>query len=235
MTTNPQRSFWQNHFHIPLGIFILLVLMVEFDGIDLRLADYFYALEGGYWALKDAWITSTLIHKIGKYLSLLMALFIFTALTLSYFHQKTKPYRRELTYLLFAAGGSSALIGFIKSISHESCAWDFSRYGGTAEYATVFTQLLHGTGHDCFPAGHASGGYAWLALYFLGVHMHSRWRWAGLGFALVVGVVFGFSQQLRGAHFISHDLWTLGICWFFSLLMYRVLLVSQTNTLLKKL
>jgi membrane-associated PAP2 superfamily phosphatase len=28
-----------------------------------------------------------------------------------------------------------------------------------------------------------------------------------------LGLLFGFSQQLRGAHFLSHDLWTLAICW----------------------
>ena len=36
---------------------------------------------------------------------------------------------------------------------------------------------------------------------------------------------FGGIQQLRGAHFLSHDLWTLGICWLVAVvccpLLYR--------------
>ena len=39
------------------------------------------------------------------------------------------------------------------------------------------------------------------------------WRWLGLVTGLSAGLLFGISQQLRGAHFVSHDIWTLGICW----------------------
>jgi membrane-associated PAP2 superfamily phosphatase len=37
---------------------------------------------------------------------------------------------------------------------------------------------------------------------------------------LVAGGVFGAAQQLRGAHFLSHDLWTLATCWTVSLLLF---------------
>jgi membrane-associated PAP2 superfamily phosphatase len=31
---------------------------------------------------------------------------------------------------------------------------------------------------------------------------------------LFVGFVFAFGQQARGAHFLSHDLWSISLCWF---------------------
>lgn len=228
MTTNLSPTFWRNHLQIPLALFALLALGIELGGVDMWLADKFYAWEGGTWALKNAWLTSTIIHNAGKPLSLLIALVILLAFISTYFTQRFRQYRRELLYLLLAAGGGSVLISILKDITHVSCAWDFTRYGGDTEYASVFTQLLLRNGNNCFPAGHASGGYAWLAFYFLGVHFHSRWRWAGLGFACSVGLLFGISQQLRGAHFISHDLWTLGICWFFSLLIFKLMLTGKT-------
>ena len=227
----PPSLFWRYHFHLPLMVFILVAVTIEYANLDILVADRIYAFEGGTWAFKDAWLTSTLIHKVGKHLSLLIALCVFIALAQSFLTQKLRNYRRELSYLLLAAGGGSALISGLKYISHVSCAWDFSRYGGSAEYASVFTELVNRTGGDCFPAGHASGGYAWIAFYFLGVHLQSRLRWAGLLFALGVGLVFGISQQFRGAHFISHDWWTLGICWFFSLLCYRLVLLKHPKSL----
>lgn len=232
MRSSSTPDFWRAHFYYPAIAFIALATLVQLGGLDMLLADRIYALEGGQWALKEAWITSVLIHKIGKYLSLLIALLILMGLLQSYITQKLSSYRRELLYLLCSAGGGSALISAIKSVSHVSCAWDFSRYGGDQQYVSVFTEMIQQTGGSCFPAGHASGGYAWLAFYFLGVHLQSGWRWAGLGLALSLGLIFGISQQLRGAHFISHDLWTLGICWFFSLLMYRVILVSPPTSLI---
>lgn len=228
MPPNLSPTFWRNHLQIPLALFVLFALIIELGGVDMWLADKFYAWEGGTWALKNAWLTSTIIHNVGKHLSLLIALVILLAFISTYFTQRLHHYRRELLYLLIAAGGGSVLISILKDISHVSCAWDFSRYGGTDEYATVFTQLLERSGDNCFPAGHASGGYAWLAFYFLGIHLNSKWRWAGLGFSCGVGLIFGFSQQLRGAHFISHDLWTLGICWFFSLLIFKLMLAGKT-------
>ena len=226
-TPNPLYVFWRNHLYIPLGIFVLAAVTFDLGDVDLWLADKLYALEGGTWALKNAWITSTIIHQLGKKLSLLIAAIILTALIFSYISKYLHQYRRELLYLLFAAGGGSVLISILKSISHVSCAWDFSRYGGTENYTGVYTQILNMSGDNCFPAGHASGGYAWLAFYFLGAYKQSTWRWAGLSFARGVGLVFGISQQLRGAHFITHDLWTLAICWFFSLFVFKLMLLGN--------
>ena len=226
-TPNHLSVFWRNHLYIPLCIFVFAAVSFVLGDIDIWLADKFYALEGGTWALKNAWVTSTLIHQTGKKLSLLIAAIILATLAFSYISKYLRQYRRELAYLLLAAGGGSVLISILKNISHVSCVWDFSRYGGTLEYTDVYIQILNMRGDNCFPAGHASGGYAWLAFYFLGVYKQSTWRWAGLSFALGVGLIFGISQQLRGAHFITHDFWTLVICWFFSLLVFKVMLLDK--------
>ena len=34
-----------------------------------------------------------------------------------------------------------------------------------------------------------------------------------LGVAVVAGLALGLSQQLRGAHYMSHTLWTAWVCW----------------------
>ncbi len=220
-------NFWRNHLYIPLFVFMFIAAAFELGKVDIWIADRIYAWEGSTWALKNAWITNTIIHQLGKKLSLLVAVIILTALILSYMSQYFRQHRRELVYLLLAAGGSSALISGLKSISHVSCAWDFFRYGGALEYTSVYTQIRNLSGGNCFPAGHASGGYAWLAFYFLGLYKQSNWRWIGLGAALIVGLIFGFSQQLRGAHFITHDLWTLAICWFFSLFIFKLMFLGR--------
>ena len=80
---------------------------------------------------------------------------------------------------------------------------------------------------SCFPAGHASAGYAWVALYFFFLARRPAWRWRGLAIGLIAGAVFGIAQQLRGAHFFSHDLWTLMICWSTALLLYVGMLAPR--------
>ena len=39
---------------------------------------------------------------------------------------------------------------------------------------------------------------------------------------LVIGISFGLAQQLRGAHFLSHDVWSAAICWFGALFLLKL-------------
>ena len=75
-----------------------------------------------------------------------------------------------------------------------------------------------------FPPGHASAGYTWIASYFFFAAIRPQWRWAGLALGLGLGLTFGITQQFRGAHFLSHDLWTVMICWTVSFVLSRFLL-----------
>jgi membrane-associated PAP2 superfamily phosphatase len=69
-----------------------------------------------------------------------------------------------------------------------------------------------GTG-GCFPAGHASAGFAFIGGFFAfrQVLPATARRW--LAGAMAVGLVFGLAQQVRGAHYMSHTLWTAWLCW----------------------
>jgi len=41
-------------------------------------------------------------------------------------------------------------------------------------------------------------------------------------FGMALGLIYGIAQQLRGAHFLSHDLSTLAVCWFVPMLIYPI-------------
>ncbi|PPC75087.1 PAP2 family protein [Pokkaliibacter plantistimulans] len=218
------QKFWVNHLCYPLLAFVLAVLVISVFHLDRVVADALYWSEGHQWALKDSWITTTLIHKGGKNLSIAIAVVTFFLLAGSWLTPALRHWRRPLTFLLLATATSSLLVVSAKSLTHIACPWDFNRYGGSLPFMSELDQFLHSDSGRCFPAGHASAGYAWLALYFVGLYRHSGWRWLGLLLAVLMGVVFGVSQQLRGAHFISHDVWTFAISWFTALVWFRLAL-----------
>lgn len=207
-----------------LGLLFLVTLVIDLFSVDRILADKIYLWEGNSWYLKNQWFTATFVHKGGKYLSIAVVISVTLMLIASYLLPTLLYWRKRLQYLLTASLLGTATVSFIKSISHISCPWDFSRYGGTFEYLSLIEQLWLRNGSNCFPAGHASAGYAWVAFYFAGLYTNATWRWWGLGFALLSGFVFGISQQFRGAHFLSHDLWSLGICWIVCLICYEWML-----------
>ena len=72
----------------------------------------------------------------------------------------------------------------------------------------------------------------WLAVVAAWVANHrvapARRRW-GLCLGLGMGLLFGISQQFRGAHFLSHDVWTAAICWFAALALHVAMFPRLTN------
>lgn len=204
-------------------LLISISLLISAYNLDQTLADYFYRLQGGAWSWKNSWLAENFFHKGGRNLSLLLAFICLLLLVATYIETSQQHHRRHLLYLLFAVAGGSLLISIAKASLSISCPWEFARYGGSLEYHPVAEQIFLRNGAGCFPAGQASAGYAWIALYFLGGSYNSPWRWPGLVGALLAGLVLGGAQQIRGAHFISHDIWTLAICWFFSLALYLLM------------
>jgi len=109
-----------------------------------------------------------------------------------------------------------------------NCPWDIARYGGQHPYLSLFEYHSEiGRYGKCFPAGHASGGYAFLSLYFFFWVVRPEWKKVGLWVGIITGLTFGIVQQVRGAHFISHDLWTIAVCWLSSLFWYWLLWIKN--------
>ena len=209
---NPR--FVLRHLWLPLLCVLWILLLIAAGGVDIALADRIYAWEGQHWALRQAFSTEILVHKAGRNLSLLAWFTVLALCLYSLSRDAWRDRRRPLAYLLVSTVVATALVAWIKHWSNMDCPWDLVRYGGDRPFIGLFGLRPVGLQRGaCFPAGHASGGYAWVALYYFFLAIRPGWRWLGLVTGLSAGLLFGISQQLRGAHFVSHDICTLGICW----------------------
>ena len=222
----------QLRFFMPLVsawlLFLLAISVISFLNIDFTLTDFFYRLQGNSWAWKDTFLAQNVMHEGGKWLSLLMGMAILLLLILSSMVDCLKEYRIPLLYLFSSTLISTLLVATIKHLVSMECPWDLMRYGGVRGFIGLLDIRPPSLpASACFPAGHASAGYAWIALYFFCASVRPRWRWTGLAVGLGLGLAFGFAQQLRGAHFLSHDLWTLMLCWTVSFSLSKVLLVNR--------
>ncbi|MDR0182378.1 phosphatase PAP2 family protein [Lysobacter arvi] len=211
------------HVLLPLSGFALLLVAMRCYNLDQWLADRFYAMEGGRWALRDAFVTQTLVHRFGRYAGIALWLGALVAWLVAKRRVDGAPWRAPLAYLLVSVAVSVVCVAWVKSWSNMDCPWDLTRYGGLRPFVGLWDVRPLGLQRGaCFPAGHAGGGYAWLSLYFFLGTVRPRWRWAGLAAGAGLGLVFGIAQQLRGAHFASHDIASAAICWIVAFATWRV-------------
>jgi membrane-associated PAP2 superfamily phosphatase len=132
--------------------------------------------------------------------------------------------RRDLLIVVATLAMAPSVIAAGKAVTNVHCPYELSRYGGFAPYVKVCERYPAGLGKQKrgrgFPAGHASGGFALLAI--AGLARRRRWRIAGWALGLGAGSLMGGYQVLRGAHFVSHTLITFLVCWIVFLILRRI-------------
>lgn len=123
---------------------------------------------------------------------------------------------------------STAVVAILKHLNQHGCPWDVTLYGGDLPLFDLFAPPPLGMeAGRCFPAGHPSGGFALIAFYFAFMHYKPRFAAYMLGLGLVMGLVMGAAQIMRGAHFLSHVLWSGWLVWMALLVLYWILPVNK--------
>lgn len=207
------RPSWRTVFMPPL-VLVLLSWPLQQAGGDLWIADHLYRWQGGAWAARDAWWSSSLLHTHVRHLAIMLWLAIAGAWLGRRLGRFGATRTAPLGYMAIALLICQIALAVLKQLSGVDCPWDLTRYGGTRPYAPLLSEawLQPGAG-ACFPAAHAGVGYAWMAAAFALAQLRPAWTWPALASAIAVGALLGWVQQMRGAHFLSHDLCTLAVCW----------------------
>ena len=187
------------------------IVLWDLAGLDLPLARLAGDVHGFPW--RDHWLLANVLHKGARALGTIFAIALCVGVwwPIGPLKKISRARRAQIAVTAFVAAGA---ISLLKSWSAFSCPWDLQAFGGDVPYVPHWLGLAGdgGPGH-CFPAGHASWGFAFVGGYFAFRETDSRIARAWLLGALAVGFALGWVQQLRGAHFMSHALWSAWICW----------------------
>lgn len=206
----------------------LLILWIgQYTDADLWLADAMYDRASGAFPWQHAWLTERFNHELLKTaLQLLAVAVIGVALwDLARPQRHWLPARRTgVRVLAWSALLVPAVISLLKRFSDSHCPWDLQRYGGNEPYVRLLEIMPAGIapGH-CMPAGHAASALWLLAVAVFWLPEQPR-RAALVGaLMLVFGFAVGWAQQMRGAHFLTHTLWSVWIAAVIVSLLYSML------------
>lgn len=230
------RGLWSDRgFWITLLLLAGVTSLFEFTNLDLALQDLFYNFETRRWVV-DATdpLGRAIFYNGPKALVWFIAL---GALTLAAgparWRDKFRLNRRGLWLAVLVIATVPALAGLGKTYTNVFCPSKVRRYGGDVVYVKLCEPFPADDRPerkgDCFPAGHASGGFALMGL--LAVRASRRWRHGTIALAMGLGWWMGLYQMLKGAHFLSHTLTTMLLAWLVVLLWRRALrLASPTES-----
>lgn len=189
----------------------LLLLLWDYSGLDLATAQWFGSASG--FKLESHWLWRGVLHddiRLAPW-GVQGVLLLAVAWPFGAFERLEFARRLQLALTTLLA---LLVVSAIKLHSHTSCPWDLQAFGGVATYVSHWAWGLRdgGTG-GCFPAGHASAGFAFIGGFFAFRRVLPATAWRCLAGAMLAGFVFGLAQQVRGAHYMSHTLWTAWLCW----------------------
>jgi membrane-associated PAP2 superfamily phosphatase len=169
-------------------------------------------------------------HKLAKSAVWLVWFSLAAAAIASHRLAALAPWRRALWAATAAMALGPALVSAAKMVTGPRCPWDLAEFGGTAQAAVHWFAGTADAGR-CFPSGHASGGFSLIALYYTGLATGSaRLRNVGLALALGVGTVFSAIRMIQGAHFLSHNLWSMAVAWVAASLVFRLVFAERHAT-----
>ena len=209
---------------------LFLLLIYPKTGLDQRLiAPYFNAINHQF-ALKHSWFLESVMHSGLKYALIALAISTLLASIIGNIYAPLKAYQSRLFWVFIVMLISTTAISILKSYSIHGCPSNLIPYGGHLPYLQMFDALPNGVAMGkCFPGGHASGGFALMAFYFAFSDAQPRFAKSMLMLALILGFVMGWTQMMRGEHFLSHNLWSAWLVWATCLAGHAFLPISTMN------
>lgn len=226
-------------------LLILVICMESFSGIDMWLQNLWFDRTGEDWLIPQAvhqQYRGIFYGGAKRLISIIAGVSAFI-LVIGLVKQSQRRFIFPCMLLLLSLAVTPAAVGIGKKITNVRCPEELVEFGGEFPYSRVLqcprttagaslavtgdvtgdvTGKVTGGKREpkpgrCFPAGHASGGFALMALFFC-----MPKRWAGLGIGLAAGWTMGIYQMIRGEHFLSHTLATMVLAWLLILLLIPV-------------
>lgn len=201
---------------------ISIIILFELTNLDWFVQDFFYNFTQQEWLLDK----NNGVLKFIFYIGIKKVLIIFgVAILISViFLRKTsivQKYQRGLILVFISLLIIPAVVAGLKAISNTPCPKSIERYNGSYPNVKVFDNYPKSFKQKhkirCWPAGHASGGFALLSLFFLFKTPKNKKR--ALIFAIFIGWSMGLYKMFIGDHFLSHTIISMILAWIIVLIL----------------
>lgn len=217
-------------------LLIFVIGFFQFTNIDIIIQNYFYNFETKSWLIdKDEPILKFFLYDGLKKGLIIFGVFILILLIFFRKYEFVKEYKKGLIILLLSSIFVPTIVGSLKAITNTPCPCNIEHFGGEYPDIKVLDKypedFIQKSKAKCWPAGHASGGFALMALFFF--FKNPRNQFFGLIGAITLGWSMGTYKMLLGDHFLSHTIITMILAWIIILTIVKLTQLKEKEKLEK--
>lgn len=215
---------------ITTTILVVIIALFEFSSLDILVQKHFFQIDSNSWILnRDEAILKFIFYDGIKKLLIIFAVGLLFCLIFFRKKELIKNYKNGMIIVILASIIIPLTIGSLKAVSNTPCPKNIKYFGGEYPDIKLFDSypkdFIQNSKIKCWPAGHASGGFALMALFFL--FKKRKNQTIALIFALTIGWSMGIYKMLIGDHFLSHTIITMLIAWLIILILAKIILKEK--------
>lgn len=163
-------SMMNKQIAITIVVLVTCFLFFEISHIDIALQDRFFDFQLSQWILdREDKIIKLLFYDGIKKIFYIFVLSMLVALIVFRNESVIKEYKIGLIIVCLSAFLVPLSVSILKATTNVPCPRNIKHYGGDYPYVTVlskYPETFHQTKNiKCYPAGHASGGFALMSLF----------------------------------------------------------------------
>lgn len=206
-----------------------VLLLIHYNDFDLRFQSLFFDLNTKKWFIdKDDLFLKFWFYRFPKILLISYGVgLIIWGIKLKIYNQEIEL-QKKILFLILVLILTPLIVATFKHYSPIHCPASLIEFGGGREHISPIDlfnfDLFSQQPGKCFPAGHASGGFSLIALYF--VMNTRRSKFISLLLALSMGWIMGLYQISKGAHYLSDTVVTLSIACLVSITLKEILQIN---------
>jgi len=204
-------------------LLLAVILLFEFTNLDVNIQSYFYNFEEKKWLIHQNPTLKYIFYDGFKKLFFIVLFILIVILSFAKRFNISQRVKKSLLILLLSMMFVPSL-ALIKNLTNMPCPYHLDKFGGTYPEIKLFEpypkDFVQEKKVRCYPAGHATMGFSFMALYFL--FKTRRNKNLALGFGIILGSLTGTYKILIGDHFLSHTLVTMIGAWLVILFIYKL-------------
>ena len=219
-----------NRLFICLIALLIALAAIHYSNFDLKFQSLFFNSETKLWLVsRDNMTLKFFFYKLPKYLIVSYGIILIFWASKLRLYQENIELQKKLLFLILILILTPLTVALFKHYSPIYCPNFVEAFGGEKLYISPFDMFneaifFNNTG-KCFPAGHASGGFALISLYFVMPNKFSKT--IALVLSLSLGCIMGLYQIAKGTHYLSDTIVTLAIAYLLCISLQKILLSTK--------